>query len=89
MDKDEKDIGRIKSQNMTCTICEMPYNLDDSEKGHMPTVLGGCGHTFCKRCVLKMKQCPLDRKPFKQANVFKNFELLRIIGEHLPLGPSA
>lgn len=54
----------------SCSICIYKYDSD----AHEPWVLS-CGHTFCHSCILKIKECPLDKISIIASSMKPNFEV--------------
>ena len=62
---------------MDCKICYEKFDSDNLK----PIICIPCGHSFCNKCVVQLKDCPIcrafitDKKP--------NFSLLEILEEKL------
>ncbi|XP_066956623.1 uncharacterized protein [Macrobrachium rosenbergii] len=71
------------SSLLCCEICTQPYNNEERR----PTMLPGCGHTFCKECLIKSRRrncsCPTCRKicDTDVEQLPTNFSILDIMNE--------
>ena len=69
-----------------CCVCYIPY--DDKE--FKPQILTGCGHTFCRKCVTRIKvvegfgavsyKCPICKQ--KSSNHIPNYQVSNICNEY-------
>jgi hypothetical protein len=78
--KDFKFVGPVP-EGLICTICENPFD---------EPVQTSCGHLFCKPCIDtwlnetwlsaitgQQPQCPIDRKPLRREELFKDEHVRR------------
>ncbi|XP_069189718.1 uncharacterized protein [Procambarus clarkii] len=54
-----------EAESMSCVVCEETFDTE----GHRPVALPGCGHTFCRPCLVNLQKhstvllCPTCRRP--------------------------
>jgi hypothetical protein len=60
---------------MECKICFEKYDTEDFK----PIVCMPCGHSFCSKCVIQLKECSICRTQINDKKT--NFSLLEVLEE--------
>lgn len=63
--------------NLSCANCHIGY--DDGE--HFPTMLGNCGHTFCRKCCNTLSNCSNCKFKINKNNLKENMAVFEEVSK--------
>lgn len=61
-----KFVSKCETEDLSCIVCCNPY-LN-------PHTINKCLHTFCKKCIESLENCPQCRIPFTATNLLHDFD---------------